>query len=94
MIVHRLLQRMISALFVRKAFNGRDFMISRLHGEHQAGTHGLAIEQDGAGAADPVLAADMGTGQRQIVAEEIAEQHARFDAALIFLAVHRKRDVV
>ena len=60
-----------------------------LNGEHQAGAYRLAVEQDGAGAARAVLAADMGAGQRQVVANKVAQQQARFDAALIFRAVYR-----
>ena len=70
MIVHRLLQRMICAVLAGEAFDRRNRVIVRLHGEHQAGAHRLAIEKDGAGAADAVLAADMGAGKRQIVANE------------------------
>ncbi len=94
MVVHRLLQRMESTVLVGQALDGRNFMVVGLHGEHQAGAYGLAVEQDGAGAADAVLAADMGAGQRQIVTQKIAEQQARFDKTLIFDAVHRERDVV
>ena len=52
-----------------------------LRREHQAGAHGSAVEDDRAGAADAVLAADMGAGEQQIVAQEIAQQHPRFDGA-------------
>ena len=41
-----------------------------------------------------MFAADVGAGERQIVAQEVAEQQARLDAALIFLAVRRQCDVV
>ena len=51
---------------------------------------GAAIEQDRAGAAHAVLAADMGAGQPQFVAQEIAEQQPRFDTALIGGAVDGK----
>ena len=80
MIVHRLLQRMQFAVAAGQPFDGRELVAVGLHREHQAGAHRRAVEQDGAGAADAVLAADMGAGERQIVAQEIAEQHARFDA--------------
>ena len=85
MIVHRLLQRVVFAVLVGEALDGRNFVIPGLHRQHQAGAHRLAVEQHGAGAADAVLAADMGAGQRQIVAKEVAQQQARFDAALILL---------
>jgi hypothetical protein len=69
-------------------------MVVGLHRQHQAGTHRQTIEQHGTGAADAMLAADMGACERQIVAQEIAEQHARFDAAPILHAVHPNRDIV
>jgi len=65
-----------------------------LHGEHQAGANRLAIEQDRAGAADAVLAADMRAGQSEIVAKKIAEQQARFDVPRVTDAVDRQRDLV
>jgi hypothetical protein len=39
-----------------------------LHREEQAGAHRLAVEEHGAGAADAVLAADVGAGQAEVVA--------------------------
>ena len=63
-----------------------------LHREHQAGAHGSAVEHHGAGAAHAVLAADMGAGQQQLVAQKIAQQHARFDRAAIARAVDRHGD--
>src|SRR5260221_301695 len=35
----------------REALDGRDLVTIRLHGEHQAGSHGLAIDKDRTGAA-------------------------------------------
>ena len=65
-----------------------------LHREHQAGADRRAIEQDRAGAAHAVLAADMGAGEQQFVAQEIAQQHPGFDAALIRRAVDGELDLV
>ena len=45
-----------------------------LHGERQAGAHAVAVDQDRAGAADAVLAADVGAGQAKFAAQEIGEQ--------------------
>ena len=38
-----------------------------------------AVQQHGAGPADAVLAADVGTGQAEVLAEEVDEQAARLD---------------
>jgi phage terminase large subunit-like protein len=59
-----------------------------LRGEHEAGLDRLAVEQHRAHAADALLAADVGTGQAEVVAEEVDEQPPRLDLALHLLAVH------
>ena len=58
-----------------------------LHREHQAGAHRLAVDQHGAGAADAVLAADMGAGEPQLVAQAIGQRQARLDVDADLLAV-------
>ena len=65
----------------------------RLHREHQAGAHRLAVEDDGAGAADAVLAADMRAGLAAVVADRIDQRLARLDADVVLAAVDRQRDV-
>ena len=60
-----------------------------LDGEHQAGPGGLAIDEDGAGAADAVLAPDMGAGEAEVLTEKIHEELARLAAA--FAAPGRSR---
>ena len=94
MLVHRLLDRMQFAGTAGEPLDGREFMAIGLHRQHQAGTHRRAIQQDRAGAANAVFAADMGAGELQFVAQEIAEQHPGFDAAAISRAVDRQLDVV
>ena len=74
---------------IRQAFDGLDDGAVALHGEGQTAADDFAIEQDGAGAADAVLAADMGAGERQIVAQKIDQRLARLDAGGHRLAVHR-----
>ncbi len=58
-----------------------------LHRQHQAGAHRGAVDDDGAGAADAVLAADMGAGQPQVVAQAVGERQPRLDLDLDLLAV-------
>ena len=59
--------------------DGLDLGAVGLHGEQQAGADGDAVEPDGAGAADAVLAADVRAGQPERVAQEVGEQQARLD---------------
>jgi hypothetical protein len=59
-----------------------------MHGKDEAAAHHLAIEPHGTGAADAVLAADMRSGQAEIVAQEIDQRFARRNARLHVLAVH------
>src|ERR1700728_527081 len=78
---------------VGKALDGADFLALRLNGEHQAGAHRLVVDNYGTGAADAVLAADMGTGLAAIVADGIDQRLARLDADRIIAAVDSQRDV-
>ena len=75
-----------------QTLDGRHLPAIRLHGEEQAGADGFTVEEYGAGAADAVLAADVRARQAQVVAQEIAQQQARLDFALIRAAIYRKGD--
>ena len=44
-----------------------------------AGARRLAVDLDGAGAADAMLAAEMRAGQQQMLAQEVGETAARLD---------------
>src|SRR5262249_7448534 len=55
--------------------------------------HRLAIDQHGAGAAHPVLAADVGAGLSAVLADRIDQRAARLDADRVRLPVDRQRDV-
>ena len=85
----KLLQRMHLAA-LRQAFDRADLGTVGLDGEHQAGAHGLAVDHHRTGAAHAVLAADMGAGQAQTVAQEIGQQGAGFCAAGVGAAVDGK----
>ena len=61
--------------------------------EHQAGADRLAVEDHRAGAADAVLAADMGAGLAAVVADGIDQRLARLDADVVRAAVDGERDV-
>jgi hypothetical protein len=73
-----------------EAFDGDDFGALGLHREHQAGAHGGAIDENGAGAAHAVLAADMGAGQPQMMAQAICQREPRLDVDLDLSTVDAK----
>jgi hypothetical protein len=54
-----------------------DLMPIGLNREHQAGADRFTVELHRAGPANPMLAADMGTGQPQFMPQEIAQQQPR-----------------
>src|SRR5216683_309189 len=78
---------------LRQPLDGADLGALRLHRQHDAGPRGLAVEQDRAGAADAVLAARVGPGKAEILAEEVDQQLARLGAPSVHLAVDRQADV-
>ncbi len=78
---------------IGQAFDGFDLGAVALHRQHQAAAHDLAVDANGAGAADAVLAADMAAGQRQILAQKIDQGLARLDAFNNLFAVDGERNV-
>ena len=88
----RLLQRMQLAA-VRQPLHGAYLLALRLHREHQARAHRLAVDDHRAGAADAVLAADMRAGLPAIVADGVDQRLARLDADGVVAAVDGQRDV-
>ena len=74
----------------REAFHRPDLAAVDLHGEREAGARRLAVDDDRAGAADAVLAADMGAGCADLVAQEIGQQQPRFGLARARAAVQRE----
>src|SRR5690242_4421813 len=77
-----------------QALDRRNLGALGLHREQEARAHCLAIEQNGARAAYAVLAADVGAGEREILAEVIAEQLPRLDRAVIEDAIDRDGQVL
>ena len=63
-----------------------------LRGQHGAGLHRLAVDMDDAGAALRGVAADMGAGQAEILAQEMDEQRSVLDIGRHSFAVHRQFD--
>ena len=70
-----------------QALDGADLLAVGLHREHQAGAHRLAVDDHGAGAADAVLAADMGAGLAAILADGVGQGAPRLDRDRVLVAV-------
>ena len=64
-----------------EALDGRDLGAVGLHGEHEARPHGVAVEQDGAGAAHAVLAPEVRAGEPAVLAQEVGQRLAGLDRA-------------
>src|SRR5262249_44517408 len=75
----------------RDALDGENIMAVRLHREHQAGTRRAIIEEDRACPANAVLAAEMGAGEAELVADEISQRPAALDFFLVPFAVEGPR---
>src|SRR5437870_5138276 len=79
---------------VSEALHGLDLVAVRLDGEHEAGADRLAVQQHGAGAAHPVLASNVRSGEAQVVAQEVGEEQPRLHRALVAHAIdgdHQRR---
>ena len=93
MLVKRLLQRVQLLLRGRDALDGQNLVPVCLNRQHQARARRAAVEQDRAGSAHAVLAAEMGAGQAELVAHEIGQRPAHLYLLLVALAVDRQRDL-
>ena len=88
LLVKRLLNRMQALGIGRQALDGGDLSPVDLDRHEQARPHRLAVEQDGAGAADAVLAAHVRPRQAQSRAQEIAEEEPRRHGFSALAPVH------
>ena len=92
-VAERLLQRVQLGGVGRDALDREEIVPVRLDGEHEAGAHGQAVDQDGAGAAHAMLASQMRAGEAELVAQEIGERETDLDLFLIAGAVDGERDL-
>src|SRR5262245_11060429 len=76
----------------REALDRRHLQPVRLYPEDGAGLDRLAVDQHGAGAAGRGVAADVGAGEAEPLAQDRDEQLARLELEIVRLAVHRERD--
>src|SRR5712671_623385 len=72
--------------------NCPDVLALRLHGKHQAGAHGVIVEDDRAGATDAMLAAHMRAGLAAVFADRIGKCLARLDPNAMVAPVDVERD--
>ena len=75
------------------ALDRRHLVAVGLDGEDGAGLHRLAVEEHGAGPARGGVAADHGSGQPELLAQEVDEELSRLDLRRVALAVDRHRDL-
>src|SRR5262244_113719 len=83
-----ILQRVEDAVRA-EALDGGDGTAARLHGEHEAARHRLAIEMHGAGAAVPGAAALFGPGQAEVLPKRVEQRLVGLHEHLDGLAVDR-----
>src|SRR5262245_38541957 len=76
----------------RQALDGDDRPSLALDREDEARQHRAPVEQDGAGAALPQLAAVLGPGEPEVLAQRLEERPVRCDRRLDRLAVHHEAD--
>src|SRR5713101_5950698 len=75
-----------------QTLDGDDFGAVSLHGEHRAGLHRGAVQQNRAGPAVSCIAADVSACQIEILAQEFHQQQTGLDLARMLLAVHPYTD--
>ena len=88
------LERVERAVAGLHPLDRRDGRAVGLDRQHRAALHGLAVDVDGAGAALARVAADVGPGQLEVLAEELDEHPSRLDIPLPWLSVDDERDVL
>ena len=76
------------------AFDGRDLVALVHHREREAAVHAAAIDVDRAGAALPVIAALLGAGEMNALAQGVEQGGARVEVAQsVVFAIDAQRDV-
>ena len=93
LLLEALLQRG-HAVGAGEAFHRADVGAVGLDGQDGARLGGHAVDQQGARAAVRGVAADMGAGEREFVADQVDEEQPGVDLARVRLAVHGDGDLV
>ena len=92
MVDERLLERMQVVSIGRQPFDGDDLSVLVRDGEGQAAIDAPPVEQDGAGSALPVVAALLGAGEPEPLAQRIQQRRARINGQLVGRSVHPQGD--
>src|SRR5271163_241716 len=91
-VLERLLHR-VQLAAGGEALDRRHLGVLAARGQNGAGLDRPAVEMDDAGAALRRVAADMGAGQAQVLAQELDEQRSRIEIGRHMPAVYRHRDM-
>ncbi len=77
-----------------QTFDGGDALAMGALGRIDAGQHRVTVHHDRAGTAFGLVAADLGAGQAQAIAQQVRQGFPWKRRQLVFLAVNGKRDVL
>ena len=88
-----LLHRMQRAVRLGEAFDGGDLLALDARGERQARQHAAAVDQHRAGAALAMVAALLGAGQADVLAQRVEQRGPHVERQLMALAVDAHRDL-
>src|SRR5580700_6933804 len=91
-VPHGLLQ-WVELAALSQALDGEDVCSARLHREHETGTGGFPVDEDGAGPAHPVLAAEVCPGEPEVLPQEVGEGPPRLHRPSVHRAVDRELDL-
>ena len=78
----------MQVLTVGKPLDGDDLGVLVCDGEREAAIDAPPVEQDGAGSALPVVAAFLGAGESEPLAQRIQQRRAGIDRQLVCRSVH------
>ncbi len=76
-----------------KTFDSSDYRPTAVPGMGDARTRGSAVELNGAGSANPMLAAHMSAGQQEMAAQHVDELLARLDLEFDGISIDDQRDL-
>src|SRR5271165_801601 len=93
MLAEGLLHRMQRPIGIGETLDGEHIRPLDLPDEYGARLHGLAVDMHDAGAALRRVAAHMGAGEPQVLAQKLHQQRARVDITGDGFTVHRQGDV-
>ena len=90
MVLRERLLKRVQRVAVGEALDRLDLAVVGLHAEHEARAGRRAVDEDGARAADAVLAAEVRARVAEVVAQHVGQRAARLDRDLVARAVDRE----